>query len=134
MATLNETRKLGRPTREATLAKALAKEAEMAEQSKHRRRSQKEDVEGIPSPVSKKQLWNMRHRARYFAIKAAVLTPGIARCAVYGDQRVTYIVEDGLLREMGAMYRIPPYRPTNEVLFSYSLTLAQIKAAFGPEA
>ncbi|MCH8830104.1 MAG: hypothetical protein IID45_11060 [Planctomycetes bacterium] len=116
------------------MTKARAKEvARAAERAQRRGRSREEDVGEVSPPRTKKQLRNMRHRARYFAIKAAVLTPGIARSAVFGDKRVTYIVEDQLLREMDAVWRIPPYRPTNETLTHLSLTEAQIEAAFGPE-
>ena len=103
-----------------------------------RGRPRKEDVDESPSPVSSNPLskdprgLNAQQRARYFAIKAAIITPGIERCAEYQGGRVTYIVKDGLLHRTDAMVRVPPYRPRNGSLKWYSLTEAQIEEAFGP--
>ena len=121
----------GRPTHDETLATARAKEAERAAQSNHRRRFTKEDVVEAPSPVKDPRGLNAIQRARYFAIKAAIITPGIERCAEYQGGRVSYVVKDRLLHQTNAMKRPPPYRPCNRTLEWYSLTEAQITAAFG---
>ena len=128
-------RKQGRPTLPESIVIRNERQAKRALDAK-RERSRKEDVATIafPLPTLPKDPrgLNAIQRARYFAIKAAIITPGIERCAEYQGGRVAYIVKDRLLHQTDAMTRYPPHRPSNRILKWYSLTDAQITAAFGP--
>ena len=123
------------PGRPSTAEKVAAVHASSQAAREHRRQpKEKEDLGESLSPVPKRQLSTAqsRQKARHFALKAAILTPDIDRFAVMNGERISYILENGLLHQTNARRRLPPYRPTRASLHVSGLNDAQIAAAFGP--